>query len=72
MAERVVLEICAMDGLNPNLSRGIDTLEERLKGGSKGGKSVTSESNEGGKGADDRTLAEGAALVVYSCTPNVT
>lgn len=41
MVERAVLEICAMDGLNPNLLEGIDTLEERLKGGSKGGKSVT-------------------------------
>ncbi|KAG6749248.1 hypothetical protein POTOM_046291 [Populus tomentosa] len=40
---------------------GIDTLEERLKGGSKGGKLVTSESTEGGKGADGRTLAEGGS-----------
>ena len=63
MAERrTILEICGMDGLNPNLSGDINTLEERLKGGSKGGKSVTLESTEGGReGTDGRTLVEGGS-----------
>jgi len=35
VAERAVLEICATDGLHPYISRGIDTLEEHLKGDNK-------------------------------------
>ncbi|KAG6765765.1 hypothetical protein POTOM_029822 [Populus tomentosa] len=35
----------------------------RCLGGSKGGKSVASESNEGARGADGRTLAEGSSTV---------
>ena len=64
MTKREILDIYAMNGLNPYLSGGIDTLEERCKEGNKEGKSITLESTKDCKKAND-WVAEGGNIHLH-------